>query len=228
MKNNNHDNHITSNVTNSKNIINEFYDAGCEKIISMGSGSEYGDKVGLLKETDENLKIENNYVRGKRLVSNHGIETSLKLNRKFIHIRLFYTYGSGQSKDSLINQLFNKSRNGEEMNLSPCMHYRDYIHISEVTEGINKLLNVEESGIINLGSGSFIQLKEFVKKFWTKLGSDVNQLNFGAHVQPEFEQTQTKSYADLEKIQMLTGWKPNLSIDQGIDLTIKGLRKRYL
>ena len=24
---------------------------------------------------------------------------------------------------------------------------------------------------------------------------------------------------------MLTGWKPNLSIDQGINLTIEGLRK---
>ena len=64
-----------------------------------------------------------------------------------------------------------------------------------MTEGINKLLNVEESGIINLG-GSFIQLKEFVK-FWTKLGSD-KSAKFGAHVQPEFEQTQTKS-TDLEK-----------------------------
>lgn len=212
--------HIGSNVTNSINLIDEFYAFGTKRIMLVGTVSEYGGKEGLLRECDKDGEPENNYVSGKLAVGKYGLKAATQLNRIFIHIRLFNTYGSGQSNNSLINQLFACSLTNEQMKLSPCSQFRDYIHVTEAIEGIKRLSSVTESGIVNLGTGSFIQLKEFVKLFWKELGSDPSRLIFGAHEIPSYEQNQPKQFSDQSKIERLTGWSPKLSIEEGVKLTV--------
>ena len=219
-----HDNHIKLNVDNSINLIDGMYSAGVQKIIFMGSSSEYGGLVGALKEDEILPEKLNNYIEGKRTVGKYGLDVAKKLNRDFINIRLFYTYGAGQKENSLINQIYNCSLGNEDMNLSPCEHYRDYIHVSDVAIGIEKFLDVDGTHIVNLGSGTVIQLRNFVEKLWKSLGVDSARLIFGAHEQPATEQSQPKSYADLRKLKKLTGWTPPLSIEEGIKKTIDALR----
>jgi len=216
--------HITSNVNNSINWIDELYAAGTQKFISVGSVSEYAGRVGILKEDEPVAEIENNYVRGKVIVADYGLKTAKELNRIFIHIRLFYTYGAGQTHNSLINQLSACSHTDNMMSLSPCEHYRDYIHISDVVEGMKKIICVNQSGIVNLGSGQVIQLKEFVKLFWKELGVTSDRLKFGAHEQPTFEQSQPKSFADMSKFKKLTNWSPAISIEEGIRMTVHKMK----
>jgi nucleoside-diphosphate-sugar epimerase len=141
-----------------------------------------------------------------------------------LHVRLFSTYGAGQSHNSLIKQLFECSLTNNDMSLSPCTQYRDYIYIADATEGFIRLISVNESGIINLAGGKAIQLKEFVKLFWYELGAKPERLIFGGHEQPSFEQSQPKAYSDQNKIKRLTGWVPNTSIKDGIKLTIEQMK----
>lgn len=216
--------HISINLQNGINLIDKFYNAGVKRILLIGSSSEYGDRQGLLKENYLPTGDVNNYVKGKIALAKYGLESALKINRIFAHIRLFYTYGAGQKHNSLINQLFQNSIKGNEMNLSPCEHYRDYIHVSEAAEGISRITNVNQSGIINLGSGNVILLKEFVKLFWKELGADPKKLIFGSHDVPLLEQIQPKSYADLSILQNNINWIPSLSIEDGIKKTVKQLR----
>jgi nucleoside-diphosphate-sugar epimerase len=220
-----HKNHITSNVNEGINLFDEMYNSGVQRIIFMGSASEYGSQVGLLKENfpsqEEGL---NHYIKGKRTLGTHGLQSAKEGKGIFIYVRLFYTYGAGQKTNSLINQLFQCSLGNEIMQLSPCEHFRDYIHVSDVAEGVKKLLNVDESGVVNLGSGKAIQLKEFVKLFWKELGAAPNQLKFGAHDQPAHEQSQPKSFADISKLKKLTNWSPTTSIEEGIRLTVQKMK----
>ena len=195
------------------------------RILLIGSSSEYGDREGALNENHSPTGEINNYVKGKIALATYGLESAKKLNRIFIHLRLFYTYGAGQKHNSLINQLFQNSIQGDEMSLSPCEHYRDYIHVSEAAEGISRITNVEQSGIINLGSGNVILLKDFVKLFWDELGADPGKLMFGSHDVPSLEQSQPKSYADLTILQNRTNWTPSLTIEDGIKQTVEQLRQ---
>ena len=217
----NDEDHIGSNVTNSKNLIDELYAFGTKRIMLVGTVSEYGGKEGILRECDKDGEPENNYVSGKIAVGKYGLKVATQLDRIYIHIRLFNTYGSGQSNNSLINQLLANSLKNGPMKLSPCTQYRDYIHVSEAIEGINRLSSVTESGIVNLGSGNYIQLKDFVNLFWKELGADPSRLSFGAHEIPSFEQNQPKQFSDQSKIESLIGWSPKLSIEEGIKLTVE-------
>ena len=216
--------HLTSNVQDGKNLISELFDHGLEKFVFLGSSSEYGSLTGILSEDMKPLPKITNYAKGKTEVCSFGTKLAGRLNKVFIHIRLFYTLGVGQRSSSLINQLYDCYLDKSIMNLSPCEHYRDYIYISDVVKGITLLEKVNESGIVNLGSGSAIRLRNYVTLFWNYLGGDPKQLKFGEHLKPENEPEQPFCYADLTRLRRLTGWIPSISIEDGIKRTISKMR----
>ena len=110
------------------------------------------------------------------------------------------------------------------MNLSPCEHYRDYIYISDVVKGIQLISDLNESTIVNLGSGKAVQLRDFVKRFWQRLGGELSRLNFGAHSRPGHEPVQPYCFSDQHKLKKLTNWTPSVLIDDGIKETVAVLR----
>jgi nucleoside-diphosphate-sugar epimerase len=219
--------HLNENLSDGINLIDELYASGVKKILLIGSSSEYGDRVGSLKESYLPSGEVNNYVKGKIALSNYGIEAAEKIDRYFMHIRLFYTYGAGQKHNSLINQLFKSSLSGDDISLSPCEHFRDYIHVSDAAEGISELATIDFSGIINLGSGNVIKLKEFVKLFWKACKADSSLLKFGKHDLSSLEQSQPKSFANISKLISLSNWSPSIKIEEGIDKTVSQMQDMF-
>ena len=215
--------HITSSLKDSKNLIDVFYESGVQKILSIGSSSEYFNALGSLNENIKIAEFQNNYVQGKIQLSDYGLEKACLKNKIFLHIRLFYAYGAGQRDNSLINQLFKSYLTNSKMNLTSCAHFRDYIHINDVIEGINQIISINSSEIINLGSGSVIMLKDFINMFWQELDANPDFLLFGEKNISDLEQVQPKSYANLSKLELLTNWKPNIDIKEGIKETIQKL-----
>jgi len=220
-----HENHTGLNVDQGVNVFDEMYASGVNKIIFIGSSSEYGSYEGQLNEDmysdDDNL---NNYIIGKRTLGEYGLKVANKNKKVFIYVRLFYVYGAGQRENSLINQLYRCSLGSDKMQLSPCEHYRDYIYVQDVATGIEKLLHVNQSGVVNLGNGEAIQLKEFVTMLWVELGAESSRLVFGANEQPNTEQSQPNAYSNLKKLKEITNWVPEIPIEQGVKLTVDQLR----
>ena len=110
--------------------------------------------------------------KGKIKVAKYGFQRAKELNKVFIHLRPFYVFGPGQRSGSLINDVYYSFKNGSSPVIGPCEQYRDYIHVFDVAEGISLASKLDDSTIINLGSGKYIQVKEFVSRFWDCLGGD--------------------------------------------------------
>ena len=217
--------HLTDNVKEAEILIDSFYSAGIEKFIFIGSMNEYGARLGSLSEDMKPKGRLTNYAKGKIQVADYGYNRSKFYNKIFIHIRPFYVFGPGQRKGSLINELFDANLNKRHAKLGPCDHYRDYIYVSDVTEGIVRLSKIEETNTFNLGSGSFIQVKDYVILFWKYLGGDLDKLKFGSRKMSKDEPEQPKSYANLSKLKELTNWHPSYSIEYGIKTTIECLNQ---
>ena len=217
--------HLTTNVQNGINLIDACFEGGVKRFVMIGSSSEYGERAGALSEDLTAEGELNNYIKGKIALAGYGFEAAARLSRTFLHVRLSYTFGAGQQHNSLKNQLFKSSIEGTSISLSPCEHYRDYIYVGDVAEGITRISQVQQSNIVNLGSGKVIQLKEFILQFWSHLGCDPKLLKFGAHVQPVNEPPQPHCHLDLDKLKSLTNWMPTLSIQDGIKETVAQLRR---
>jgi nucleoside-diphosphate-sugar epimerase len=216
--------HLSENVSAGRTLISTLFEAGLKTFLFVGSMNEYGGRIGSLSEDMEPEGRLTNYAKGKIEVGKFGFQSAREHGATFLHARTFYVYGGGQRKGSLINDLYQAYREGKEVSLSPCEHYRDYIHVAEVAEGLLKLTSVDQSATVNLGSGRAIKVKDFVLLLWNELGGDAANLKFGARQLRQDEPEQPKSYADLRLLKDLTQWTPALSLEEGIELTVKELR----
>ena len=219
--------HLSTNLQNGINLVDEFFDLGVDRFLLIGSVSEYGNRFGAMTEELAAEGPVSNYVKSKIALSQYGLNASERYKRKFIHIRLFNTYGAGQTHNSLINQLFQSYLDNKPISLSPLEQFRDCIHVSEAAEGIKRICSVDQSAVINLGSGRVIQMKEFVKILWRQLGASPELLLFGSHEKPLHEQNQSYVIANLTKLQSLTNWVPSLSIEDGIKMIVDQFFSHY-
>jgi nucleoside-diphosphate-sugar epimerase len=215
--------HLEENVNEGKALVNKAFECGVGKFIFIGSMNEYGGRVGALSENMEPQGRVTNYAQGKTIVARYGFDLARKLNKTFIHLRPFYVYGSGQRRGSLINEVYNSFKNERVPSIGPCNQFRDYVHVLDVVKGILLSTNLNDSTTLNLGSGMYVEVKEFVSIFWDCLGGDRNKLKFGSLPVRSGEPDQPRSYADLKHLKESTGWTPERSLQDGIRLTVEKL-----
>ena len=217
--------HTEENVQAGRTLINTLFSLGLKTFLFVGSMNEYGARTGALSESMEPEGRLTSYAKAKCEVAAIGFQAAKTFGKTFLHARTFYVYGAGQRPGSLINDLYQASLTGTEVSLSPCEHYRDYIHVSEVAEGLRRLSSLGESATVNLGSGTVVQVRDFVFQLWKALGGDNGKLKFGARKVGWDEPEQPRSYADLTRLKQLTNWSPSLTLEQGVNRTVDDLRR---
>jgi len=216
--------HLNEGVEGGKNLIETLFGLGLQRFIITGSISQYGGIIGRLSEEMQPGERLTNYAKAKNEVEAIGLQVAQEYNKTFICVRIPWAFGAGQRQGSLINDLFQAYLKSTPVSLSPCEHYRDYIHMVDVVEGLKRICDVNESGVINLGSGKYVQVKEYVIELWKQLGADMNNLKFGARPLGSNEPDQPKSWFDLTRLKRLTKWQPTLSLQEGIAQTIEDLK----
>jgi nucleoside-diphosphate-sugar epimerase len=219
----NADIHLDKNIEVGRVLLRRLYDGGLQRFILVGSIDEYGDNTGPLREEMPALGRLTRYAEGKRILCKLGFEEAERFGRAFIHVRLTNTYGPGQRAGSLLNKLYALRLGDGPVDLGPCDNFRDYIYVDEAAEGLARLSAVDTSAIVNLGGGRPVLLRDFVLAFWRHLGADSARLNFGTLSRRPDEPTQPKAWVELTRLEALTGWKPALSLDQGLQQTIAEL-----
>jgi UDP-glucose 4-epimerase len=215
--------HLDFNVNVGKNLIKKFFELGLKKFVFIGSRDEYGEKKGSLIETMKPVGNLSKYAKAKSIVAKYGFKEASKIDRNFIHLRLFNVYGAGQQKDALINMLYRNFHEDKMTYLGPCMHFREYIHISEVCKAIEIIIKINKTFTVNIGSGKAIELKKFINLFWKELGGKEHKIIFDVVQIRKNDPVYPNSHANLKKLKELTGWSPSLSIENGVKLTIKKL-----
>jgi nucleoside-diphosphate-sugar epimerase len=86
--------HLTTNLQNGINLVDEFFDHGVDRFVLIGSVSEYGNRFGPMTEDLTAEGPVSNYVNSKIALSQYGLNAAERYKKIFIHIRLFNTYGT--------------------------------------------------------------------------------------------------------------------------------------
>jgi nucleoside-diphosphate-sugar epimerase len=218
--------HLGDNLEQSTLLFETLFQNGVKKIISIGSGSEYGDLEGELHESQLPYGRLTKYAQAKIESCYRGLSLAQSFNASFIHTRLFHAMGVSRRSGALINQVFRAYKESKVLQLTSCDNYRDYIWIGDVVEALLRLVSVEESGIVNLGGGRSSKLRDVIELFWKKLSAPENLLQFGILQRPNDEPTQPKCYASLARLRSWTNWTPPTSLDDALSRTIADFRKR--
>ena len=208
---------LSYNLYPLKSVLDYFEKRKIKKIITFSGALIYGKK-NLKLPVDEKQAIDgfqNNYLFSKYMAEQ--LCDFYRKKMKIINVRLSNIYGPTLLKrpdlvqSILMRSLIQKKKKIKVWNFSP---KRDFIHTDDVADAVVHLLFSSYSGNINLGTGISNSVGS-VCKIISKL-TDTKIVNLKKKVggQQEFR-------FNINLINKLTGWKPKLSLKEGLEMTIK-------
>ncbi len=209
-------------------IIKQFNNYGGKRVVFAGTCFEYDLDYGYLKESLTPKKPEFLYGVSKSNLKDI-IELYCKNNEiSFAWGRIFYLYGPNESKERVIPYIINQLLQGEVVNLSHGNQIRDFLYVNDVGRAFVDILNSDIEGVVNIGSGSPVTLKQIFINIGKKMGRE-DLLSFGT-IKPN-EKEPKMIVADNTRLLKETLWKQYYDLEKGINLTInwwRNNRKDYL
>ncbi len=206
------------NVSDSLSVLNVSSHIGSKKFVFAGSRSEYGIQKDLYSENlDCNPLVA--YGRAKLEFGEKAYELSRNSGMKFIHPRIFSVYGPGDHPWSLIYTSVKKMLNNEDMDLSECKHYWNYMYIDDAVDLLtditdnSDLIPAGDNCIFNVATRDVRPLREFVEEIKTITDSK-SKLNYGAFAQSS--ESAVSLLPDMTKVESVFNWKSKVNFSDGI------------
>lgn len=179
--------HISKNLPADLAFLEAAVKSGVHHLLVAGTCLEYGMQYGPLTEAMETTPTTP-YGFAK-----DALRKALQLlqrERPFTlqWMRLFYMYGEGQNKNSLLAQLDRAIDEGQPVfNMSAGDQLRDYLPIQEVAENfVFTLENPQIEGVINCCNGSPISVFDLVAQRCHSKASNI-KLNRGYYPYSDYE-----------------------------------------
>lgn len=136
------------------------------------------------------------------------------------------TYGRKFDRSFIVEYLVTQMLKGEDVYVGAPNSVRDYIYIDDHVKAYLSALEKEEAKgqVFNAGTGIGISNKELTEKIAEKIGYDKNKIVLGLYPPgyPYRPSTSEQPYIvlDASKIKTELGWKPTVSLDEGLDKVI--------
>ena len=193
----------------------------CQHFIGIGSCSEYDTSLGYLSEISP-TKPQYLYSASK-LATQIVLEQWAKVvDIKFSWIRLFYHYGAFEDQRRLVPAVITSLLQQKPVKLTPGEQIRDFLHIEDVAAAVYAVAEAELLGVVNIGSGQPVTVREFAETIGTILAR-TELLEFGAI---PYSPADTKFIcANNSRLRQETDWTPRYTLETGLVETIEWWKK---
>jgi len=146
----------------------------------------------------------------------HGVKTRI--------VRIFNTFGprmragDGRAIPAFINQALQ----GEEITVfGDGSQTRSFCYVSDLVEGISRLLLSDVSDPVNLGNPREMSVLEMAQLILRLIGSKISIV-----MKPLPQDDPKVRQPDISRARSLLGWEPRVSVEQGIQETIAHFRQQ--
>lgn len=175
---------------------------GCQLFVEAGSQAEYGFIQDLItEETPCNPEVE--YGKAKLRVFQEGSILCNSMGLKYLHLRIFSTFGENDRPWTLIMSAIDKMLKNEDLQLSSCTQNWNYLYVNDCARQIfllcEYLINKPnfKSGVYHIASKDTRPLKNFLEEMKFVLNS-YSILNYGSVI-PAKKVSLNPSIAKTEK-----------------------------
>jgi nucleoside-diphosphate-sugar epimerase len=196
-------------------LLKAFKEHGGKTFFSAGSCSEYEYKYGYLYEDMTPTGSKTLYGCSKNATYNLAKMYCKQNNIFFKWGRCFNLYGPNEKPQRLMPSVINSCLKGEDVKVSNCLNFLDYLHVEDTARGIVDVFESNIQGAVNICSGQPVQLRTIVNKIAELTGFKGNIL-WGA-VPAAFGDDVV--VGNNEKLKSL-GWKPKYTLEEGLEETI--------
>lgn len=210
------------NVNGTENILKAI--SSCKKkpyFFFISSAAVYKNSIKSLSENNPLRPIDiygKTKLLGEKLVKRYCYKNNIQYNI----VRLFNTYGPGDTIPHVIPRIIKQIKQGATINLGNLKPERDFIFIDDVIDALYLLLIKEKSGeIYNLGTGKKYSI-DYVTKCLRNLLKATNKHKIKIKLDKNLFRKIDKPYlkADIRKISQSLHWKPQIDIKNGLKIIL--------
>jgi UDP-glucose 4-epimerase len=200
-----------SNLVSTVNLLDVASEVGCGRVLLAGSLEEP-------EPGDPQATPCSPYAAAKWACSGYARMFNALYQLPVVICRLFMVYGPEQQDlRKLVPYTILSLLRGEVPQLMSGRREIDWIFVEDVVAGFLAAAVADgiESKTVDLGSGSLVPVRTVVENLVRVINPGIEP-QFGAVAERPLEQIRT---ADVEKSFNLIGWKPAVSLDEGLKRT---------
>ncbi|MFB8790299.1 MAG: UDP-glucuronic acid decarboxylase family protein [Potamolinea sp.] len=170
------------------------------------------------------IGIRSCYDEGKRVAETLSFDYHRQNNVDIRVARIFNTYGSRMLENDgrVVSNLVVQSLRGKPLTVyGDGSQTRSFCYVSDLVEGLMRLMNNEHIGPINLGNPDEYTILELAQAVVQKINPDAEII-----FKPLPQDDPRRRRPDITKAKTLLGWQPTVPLQEGLRMTIEDFRER--
>lgn len=222
------DSYVDTNIKGTLNVLQAAAEFELERIFITSTSEVYGTARRIPIEETHPLQGQSPYSASKIGADKLAESFFCSFKTPVTIVRPFNTYGPRQSARAVIPTIIIQALEGKrKIRLGSVEPTRDFNYVKDVCGGFVAIANSDKTvGMeINIATGEEISIKELARKIIGKINPKARIVLDRKRVRPDASEVM-KLRGSNERIKHLTGWRPNYTIDKGLDETIKWFRDR--
>jgi nucleoside-diphosphate-sugar epimerase len=217
------DENIQTNVQGTVNLLKSL-DGHYERFLYVGTGEVYGDVPAPFHEEGPVNPVS------PYAVSKYAAERFCRMFHQaydwpIVCLRLFSTYGPGQSTDRIIPEIILAGLQEKPLRMTEGRQTREFTFVADMADALVRALVAPgiDGAVINVGQDEEVSMRDLALTILDLLGNPVEP-QFGALA---YRPTEIwRMVGDSSRARSVLGWQPAHSLQEGLSETIEWYRAR--
>jgi NAD dependent epimerase/dehydratase len=216
--------YVRTNVEGTMNVVQSAREIDVRRVIHTSTSEVYGTARYVPIDEAHPLHGQSPYSATKIGADKIAESYNCSFEVPLVTVRPFNTFGPRQSARAVIPTIITQVLTGETVRLGSLDPTRDFNYVSNTVDGFvaaaESDLAVGET--INLGTGREISIGDLAKLIERLAGRPLHIESDSQRLRPEASEVE-RLLADVSKAERLLNWKPQVSLEDGLERTIEWL-----
>jgi len=221
------DSYVQTNVTGALNVLNACRAEKVDRLIHTSTSEVYGTAQYVPIDEKHPLQGQSPYSASKIGADVLADSYFRSFGLPVATVRPFNTYGPRQSARAVIPTIISQLYGGvKKLQLGALTPTRDFNYVADTVEGFLAAAASKQAvgQVLNVGSGREISIGDLVETLMTITGRRVPVATDKVRLRPGKSEV-NRLLCDNSRVLALTGWKPRVSLEEGLTRTCRWVRQ---
>ncbi|SEN12059.1 dTDP-glucose 4,6-dehydratase [Lihuaxuella thermophila] len=217
---------VETNVLGTLNVARAVLDFGVSRMIHTSTSEVYGTARYVPMDEQHPLQGQSPYSASK-ISADKVIESFYcSYDLPVITVRPFNAYGPRQSMRAVIPTIITQALFRSKIELGNLSATRDFTYVEDTARAFICAATAEKGlgQVFNAGSGFEISIGDLAKKILQIVGREIPVCVANERLRPKKSEVD-RLFSDSRKAARWLGWKPTVSLEEGLERTIDWIRQ---
>jgi len=213
--------YVETNINGTLNVLQIARDSGIERIVHTSTSETYGTARYVPIDEKHPLQGQSPYSASKIGADKMAEAYYRSFQVPVVTVRPFNTFGPRQSARAVIPTIITQCLTRKRIRLGSLHPLRDLNFVSNTVDGFIAAASSDEAvgQVVNIGYGQEISIGDLAERIIQLIGKPISIETDQQRIRPEKSEVD-RLLADISYAEKLLGWKPQITLEAGLQQTI--------